>query len=212
MATGAIVSVDVVILACRDRRMFVHLEPAEKRNTVVHLPWGEPQRREPLHDAAFRIARAALGLAPRWLEQVGAFTEGTGHPGGASLSVGFVAATSWQDRTTWQDAKAARGLNPRHRHVLLAAQRAVASRIEQAPIAFSLLPKAFTLTELQQTYEALLGRRLHKASFRRSLHAALLVQPTGQWRSEERGRPAQLFSYAPRRRRNPRRGIRLDLP
>ena len=60
-------------------------------------------------------------------------------------------------------------------------------------------------------YELLLGRRLHKASFRRALQAAWLVEPTDEWRSEGRGRPAQLFRYAPRRRRNQRRGVRFDL-
>jgi hypothetical protein len=85
------------------------------------------------------------------------------------------------------------------------------SRLDQAPIAFRLLPPTFTLSELQQTYELLLGRRLHKASFRRALQAAWLVEPTDEWRSEGRGRPAQLFRYAPRRRRNQRRGVRFDL-
>src|SRR6476619_179384 len=85
------------------------------------------------------------------------------------------------------------------------------SRLDQAPIAFRLLPATFTLSELQQTYELLLGRRLHKASFRRALQAAWLVEPTDEWRSGGRGRPAQLFRYAPRRRGSQRRGVRFDL-
>jgi len=83
------------------------------------------------------------------------------------------------------------------------------ARLDQAPIAFHLLPLTFTLTQLQEIYELLLGRRLHKASFRRSLHAAWLVEPTDEWRSEGRGRPAQLFRYAPKKRRGGRRGVRF---
>jgi 8-oxo-dGTP diphosphatase len=79
------------------------------------------------------------------------------------------------------------------------------------PIAFRLLPSTFTLSELQAVYELLLGRRLHKASFRRSLHGATLVEATDEWRSEGRGRPAQLFRYAPPRRRRQRHGVRFDL-
>jgi 8-oxo-dGTP diphosphatase len=90
----------------------------------------------------------------------------------------------------------------------LAAMRA---RVDQQPIAFRLLPPSFTLSELQRIYELLLGRRLHKASFRRSLHAAALVEATDEWRSEGRGRPAQLFRYTPPRRRRQRRGVRFDL-
>jgi hypothetical protein len=60
-------------------------------------------------------------------------------------------------------------------------------------------------------YELLLGKRLHKASFRRALQAAWLVEPTDEWRSEGRGRPAQLYRYAPKKRRKGRRGVRFDL-
>ena len=102
-------------------------------------------------------------------------------------------------------------MTPRQRALLDAALETIRVRLDQAPIAFRLLPPTFTLSELQQTYELLLGRRLHKASFRRALQAAWLVEPTDEWRSEGRGRPAQLFRYAPRRRRNQRRGVRFDL-
>src|SRR5437763_17050154 len=85
------------------------------------------------------------------------------------------------------------------------------ARVDQQPIAFNLLPHTFTLSELQSVYELLLGRRLHKASFRRSLHASALVEATDEWRSEGRGRPAQLFRYTPPRRRRQRRGVRFDL-
>jgi 8-oxo-dGTP diphosphatase len=102
-------------------------------------------------------------------------------------------------------------VTPRQRALLDAALETIRVRLDQAPIAFRLLPATFTLSELQQTYELLLGRRLHKASFRRALQAAWLVEPTDEWRSEGRGRPAQLFRYAPRRRRNQRRGVRFDL-
>jgi 8-oxo-dGTP diphosphatase len=84
-------------------------------------------------------------------------------------------------------------------------------RIDYAPIPFRLLPSHFTLSELQRMYELLLGKRLHKASFRRALHAAWLVEPTDEWRSEGRGRPAQLFRFSPRKRRGHRRGVRFDL-
>jgi len=84
-------------------------------------------------------------------------------------------------------------------------------RMDQSPVAFRLLPSIFTLSELQHMYELLLGKRLHKASFRRALASAWLVEPTDEWRTEGRGRPAQLFRYAPRKRQPTQRGIRLDM-
>ncbi len=87
----------------------------------------------------------------------------------------------------------------------------VGNRLDQTPIAFRLLPATFTLGDLQHMYELLLGKRLHKASFRRALQAAWLVEPTDEWRSEGRGRPAQLFRYSPRKKRRSQRGVRFDL-
>ncbi len=88
---------------------------------------------------------------------------------------------------------------------------AVRDRLDLYPVAFKLLPATFTLSELQHMYELLLGRRLHKASFRRALAAATLVEPTDEWRSEGRGRPAQLYRFGPKKRRRGRRGVRFDL-
>jgi 8-oxo-dGTP diphosphatase len=102
-------------------------------------------------------------------------------------------------------------LSPRQRAIVDGVTRAVRARTDQSPLAFRLLPATFTLSDLQSVYELLLGRGLHKASFRRALLAAFLVEPTDEWRSEGRGRPAQLFRYAPRRRRSARRGVRFDL-
>jgi hypothetical protein len=79
------------------------------------------------------------------------------------------------------------------------------------PIAFRLLPLAFTLGALQEMYELLLGRKLHKASFRRALQAAFLVEPTDAWRNDGRGRPAQLYRFAPRKRRAARRIVRFEV-
>jgi 8-oxo-dGTP diphosphatase len=99
---------------------------------------------------------------------------------------------------------------PRQRTMVDAAMRTMQERLDQAPIAFRLLPSTFTLSDLQHMYELLLGKRLHKASFRRALRAAWLVEPTDEWRSEGRGRPAQLFRYAPKKRRRSHRGVRFD--
>lgn len=84
-------------------------------------------------------------------------------------------------------------------------------RLDREPIAFHLLGPQFTLSDLQQVYELLLERRLHKASFRRTLLSAHLVEPTDAWRSEGRGRPAQLFRFSPRRRRGVQRAVRFEL-
>jgi 8-oxo-dGTP diphosphatase len=209
------VSIDVALISHRDRHLWVLGEATDTPpRRTVSLPWGTPARREHLDEAAARIARRATGFKPAWIEQAGAFGDGTRHPGGATLSVCYVAVVPWFEpsRTVaWMDTQVLTGLAERHRRMVSAALGVMRLRLEQAPIAFSMLPREFTLSELQQAYETILTRRLHKASFRRSLQAAFLVEPAGEWRGEGRGRPAQLYRFAPRRRKSGRRGVRLDL-
>jgi 8-oxo-dGTP diphosphatase len=169
---------------------------------------------ESLDDAASRVARSALGATPTFLEQVGALGGTRRHADMAQVAVvyfGLVAGGSESAAAEWIGLSQLPALAARHKLEVDAALSAVHGRIDQAPIAFRLLPPEFTLSELQSIYELLLGRRLHKASFRRALHASSLVEATDEWRSEGRGRPAQLFRYAPPRRRRQHRAVRLDL-
>jgi 8-oxo-dGTP diphosphatase len=156
-----------------------------------------------------------LGEPPIWTEQIGAFGDAKRHPSDAEISVAYVGLVPHQTASpnagyTWFPMRDLPPLSPRQRAIVEAATRTIQSRLDQAPIAFRLLPSTFTLSELQQMYELLLGKRLHKASFRRALQGAWLVEPTDEWRSEGRGRPAQLFRYAPKKRRRPHRGVRFD--
>lgn len=181
------------------------------------LPWEAPRSDERLDEVAQRVARESIGSAPSWISQVGAFADGR-HPGETGLSVAYVALVPLgaadhppSDEMEWRSVTDRTGLGERQHAIVQGALAAISDRLDLYPIAFRLLPGAFTLSELQQMYELLLGRRLHKASFRRALQAAYLVEPTEEWRSEGRGRPAQLYRYAQKRRRRPRRGVRFDL-
>jgi 8-oxo-dGTP diphosphatase len=149
------------------------------------------------------------------MEQVGAFGEGKRHPSDSDVSVAYVGLVPHETASprsgyTWFQLAELPALSPRQRAMVDGATRTIQSRLDQAPIAFRLLPSTFTLSELQQMYELLLGKRLHKASFRRALQGAWLVEPTDEWRSEGRGRPAQLFRYLPKKRRRAHRGVRFD--
>lgn len=171
---------------------------------------------ESLDDAASRIARVALGGAPSMLHQAGAQGGARRQTDGTQVTVtyfGLVPSTGLETRAdgSWATLSELSALNARQRGEIDLALDAMRTLVDQQPIAFRLLPPAFTLSELQSVYELLLGRRLHKASFRRSLHASALVEATDEWRNEGRGRPAQLFRFAPPRRRRQRRGVRFDL-
>ncbi len=215
-APGASVgtSLDLVCCTAAGRHLAVLVEPGE-RVPACALPWTMLDPTVAIDAAASRFARDRLGRAPVWIAQVGASGDGRRHPSGALLSVSYVAvvptATPAPEGMEWVAVTALAGLASRQQAMVATAVGALRDRMDIAPIAFRMLSAEFTLSELQQVYELLLGRRLHKASFRRALQGAYLVEPTDSWRSEGRGRPAQLFRYAPRIRRGVRRSVRFEL-
>jgi 8-oxo-dGTP diphosphatase len=212
-------AVDVVALSPRDDALAVLLIPAPAgARERWSLPWDAPHANERIEEAGARIARKFLGVAPALVEQVGASSDNRRHPGSADVSIGVVAlsphgtdAPAIGSGAAWFPIDAMPPLAPRHRALVDRAALVVRQRVDQSPVAFRLLSPAFTLSELQRIYELLLARRLHKASFRRALQASSLVESTGAWRSEGRGRPAQLFRYAPKKRRRTSRSVRFDL-
>jgi 8-oxo-dGTP diphosphatase len=208
-------TIDLVLITAMGNELAILLTRSPGERERWALPWRYAQAGETLESAATRAAHDALGESPIWMEQIGAFGDGKRHPGETEISVAFVALVPHETASpragfTWFPVKDLPPIAPRQRAMVDAATRTMQSRLDQAPIAFRLLPATFTLSELQQMYELLLGKRLHKASFRRALQGAWLVEPTDEWRSEGRGRPAQLFRYAPKKRRRQHRGVRFD--
>jgi hypothetical protein len=97
-----------------------------------------------------------------------------------------------------------------HRRILATAIARLRGKMKYRPVVFELMPPSFTLLELQRTVEAISGIRLHKQNFRRLMEDQGLVEGTGKFATQARGRPAELFRF--RRevlRERPAPGVRL---
>lgn len=210
-------TIDVVLLTAVGGQLAVLLCRVPDGREKWMIPWDLQRPAETMEASAVRIAKGASIAEPAWMEQTGAFGDGKRHPSDVDISVAYTGLVPMGTPSplggvyAWFPLADVPQLAPRQRLTLDSAVMMIRGRMDQSPVAFRMLPQMFTLTELQQTYEMLLGKRLHKASFRRALQAAWLVEPADEWRSEGRGRPAQLYRYAPRKRRPTQRGIRLDL-
>ena len=210
-------TIDLILLTAVGGQLAVMLARSPEGREKWMLPWDAPRAGEAMEASASRIAKSVGAGDPAWLEQTGAYGDGKRHPSDADVSVAYAGLVAMGTPTpvggvyAWFPLADVPQLAARQRMILDGAITIVRGRMDQSPVAFKLLPQMFTLTELQQMYELLLGKRLHKASFRRALQSAWLVEPTDEWRSEGRGRPAQLYRYSPRKRRPAQRGIRLDL-
>lgn len=67
------------------------------------------------------------------------------------------------------------------------------NKIEYTDIVFDMIPELFTLGELQQVYEVILGKKLLDQAFRRII--ADKVEKTDKMRTGGGHRPSYLYKY-----------------
>ena len=63
------------------------------------------------------------------------------------------------------------------------------------PLDSHVLPKHFTLRQVQEVHETILGKKLNKDAFRRKLLASKLIEATGEYEQGKGFRPAELYVY-----------------
>ena len=80
-----------------------------------------------------------------------------------------------------------------HAKILIYAIERLKGKVEYTTVAFNLMPERFTLTELQQVYEILLGKPLLKANFRRKI--ADMVIETDEQQENAGHRPSKLYKF-----------------
>ncbi|SHO46140.1 NUDIX hydrolase [Anaerocolumna xylanovorans] len=89
--------------------------------------------------------------------------------------------------------KESEGIAFDHGRIIAYAMERLRSKIMYTDIAFHLMPELFTLTELQQVYEVILGKELLKANFRRKV--ARMVAETKEYRTDAGHRPSKLYRF-----------------
>ncbi len=202
------VAVDLVIFTIRESALHALLieraiPPFEGRWA---LPGGFILPDESLADAALRELREETGVRDVYLEQLYTFGDPDRDPRGRVISVTYYAlvAADRSPLSAGSDASAARwwhvddhpALAFDHGRILEYALERLRNKLEYTTVGFQLLPKKFTLTQLQQVYEAILGRPLDKRNFRRKMELLEILRPLKEWAREGASRPAQLFTFS----------------
>lgn len=82
-----------------------------------------------------------------------------------------------------------------HGQIIWYAIERLRNKLDYTDIVFNLMPELFSLTELQQVYEIILGKELIKANFRRKISDK--VQQTNHYTKDLGHRPSQLYKYNP---------------
>jgi 8-oxo-dGTP diphosphatase len=167
------------------------------------LPGGLLQPGETLEAAAVRKLEGETGVRDVFLEQLYTFDPIDATGAGVVISY-FALVDSSRARLRphleWRPAwRPVRGLDhlafANERIVALAEQR-LRNKLEYTNVAYSLVPREFTLTELQSVYEAILGETMDKRNFRRRMVGLGVVRGTGRTRQAGAHRPAKLYEFA----------------
>jgi hypothetical protein len=195
-ATGARLDLRIVLFTVIDGALALALVDDDGS---PRLPRGAPAPFDPLDREARRILHAETGLTEQYLEQL--YTLGVEDQGEWSIIVAYLSlALSTREAPLVQDGgwRAVSALPPMSetdRKVVDYALVRLRAKLSYTTIAFHLLPPTFTLRELQQVYESVLGHSLDKRNFRRRVLAAGFLEETGARRRDGSHRPAQLYRF-----------------
>lgn len=171
------------------------------------LPGGWLDATEGLEDAAARTLAETTRLAPSYLEQLYAFGDVDRSPGRV-VSIVYWAllrqdevdaqlaahADTPLENVRWFDTAALPALAFDHNQIVDYALWRLRNKVGYSRVAHGFLPPTFTLAELREAYEAILGRRLDPANFRRQVEATGTLLPTEEFRTGSH-RPARLYRY-----------------
>jgi len=201
-------TVDVVIFTLQDEQLQVLLIQRAHAPFagMWALPGGFVHVDESLEAAALRELKEETGLEGEfYLEQLYTYGEPQRDPRERVVTVAYFAlipSDQALDEGPSSDAAAARwfpvdALPPLafdHTEIVRYALRRLRYKLEYSAVGFELLPELFTLSELQRTYEIILGETLDKRNFRRRILQAGIIEPSQEMRTGS-GRPARLYRY-----------------
>jgi 8-oxo-dGTP diphosphatase len=202
------VTTDVVIFGVVDETLKVLLV---KRKSwpfegMWAIPGGFVRIEESLEEAAYRELKEETGVDSDdvYLEQLYTFGDPQRDPRTRVITVAYFALVS-ADQIKPEAASDAADVgwfsvyNPPplafdHADILDYAITRLRYKLEYTAVGFQLLPEKFTLRELQNTYEIILGAKLDKGNFRSKLRKTNVVEPVEGFR-DTGGRPARLYRF-----------------
>jgi len=162
---------------------------------------------EDLDTAAERVLEQLTGLRGVYLEQVRAFGAVSRHPLGRVITIAYISLIKISDYTVtpasfaqsakWHSIGKVGELAFDHNEILESCLNRLKRKVRMAPIGFELLPPKFTLTELQQLYEAILAppKGIDKRNFRKKILSTNLLNDLNEVQEGVAHRPAKLYQF-----------------
>ena len=178
-----------------------NLEPAMGKWSLMG---GFVQDNESVDDAAKRVLKELTGLEDVFMEQVGTFGDIKRDPGERVISVAYYALVNvneydrslvQQHNAYWIKIDELPPLIFDHPEMIAKARELMKHQASDNPISFNLLPELFTLTQLQNLYEAIYGEQMDKRNFRKRIKEMDFIEKTDLMDKTSSKRGAYLYRF-----------------
>ena len=173
------VSVDCVILGYENKELKVLLieSDLEEFKGLYSLLGDLVRPDEDLDTASYRVLKDRTGLDDVYLEQVLSFGNIDRHPSGRVVTTAYYSLLDIRNHAlqlshnelSWHSVKDLKKLAFDHKEILDTCLKRLREQVMERPIVFNLLPSKFSLRELQEVYEAILGVGLDRRNFRKKI-------------------------------------------
>ena len=200
------VAVDCIIFGFNQGELSLLLlkrnfEPAKGQWSLMG---GFVQENESVNDAAKRVLSELTGLTDVYMEQVGTFGEIERDPGERVVSVAYYALLNINEsdrelvqkhNAFWVNINELPELIFDHPQMVEQARELMRMKASTEPIGFNLLPKLFTLSQLQSLYEAIYGEDIDKRNFRKRVAEMDYIEKTDKIDKSGSKRGAALYKF-----------------
>lgn len=168
------------------------------------LMGGFVKKEEGVKEAAVRILNELTGLTNIYMEQLNCFGEVGRDPGGRVISIAYFALIKIghynQEMQTshhaqWFDLNSIPSLVFDHKKMLRLAKERLQQQVANHPIGFELLPKKFTLPQLQLLYEAIYDQKMDTRNFARKILSLKILQKLDEKEKSNSRKGAFLYVF-----------------
>ena len=200
-------SVDCVIFGFQNETLKILLikRKNEPSKGLMALPGDFLDENISIYDSAKNTLKKLTNLENIFLEQIQAFGRIDRYPGKRVITISYYSLINIEDykpqagytaeKVEWCDIDKLPNLAFDHQRIIDSAYHILKRKVRHEPIGFNLLPKEFSLTNLQHVYEVILQEELNKRNFRTKLNQMKLLIDTGKKQQKVAHKPAKLYSF-----------------
>lgn len=173
------ISVDCVIFGYENKELKVLLikSDLEEFEGLYSLLGDLIRPDEDLDAASYRILKERTSMDDVYLEQVHSFGSIDRHPSGRVITISYYSLIDIKhhklqlshNELHWHSIKDVKQLAFDHKIILDTCLQRLREQVIEQPIVFNLLPERFSLRQLQELYEAILGIDLDRRNFRKKI-------------------------------------------